>query len=189
MMLATQRGFSLTILAVTDGEASHARSSVITPAELVVRRLRELRQAYAALHIRPERIRLGLQDAGVQAGAVRSLLPKYVDQVAAVFAPLPNDGHPDHDACGQAARAVAAAMGVRCLSYPVWAHHRPHADGGEEGILWRVDLPPAVLRAKQRAMACFVSQFQPLGPAPEDGPVLPPGFRTPFERPCEVLFT
>jgi hypothetical protein len=37
-------------------------------------------------------------------------------------------------------------------------------------------------------MACFVSQLQPLGPALEDGPVLPPGFQTPFERPYEVVF-
>lgn len=188
MMLATQRGFDLIVLAVTDGEASHARSSAITPAALVKRRLYEIREAYRSLGVTPQRIRLGLPDAGVRVDSVRGLLPAYLDQAAAIFAPLPTDGHPDHDACGQAARAIAAETGVRCVTYPVWAYHRSQAVGGGMGAPWRIDLPPAVVRAKRRAMACFVSQFQSLGPAPEDGPVLPPDFQTPFERPYEAVF-
>lgn len=188
MALATRRGLDVTVLAVTDGEASHPQSLAITPQALVERRHREVLRAYAALGINPHRIRLGLPDADVSERQLHTLLPSFLDDATVVFAPLPNDGHPDHDACGRAVSTVAAHQGVPCFTYPIWAHHRRHDRAQDLGRRWHVHLPRATVRAKRRAMDCFVSQFAPLGSAPADGPVLSAGFREPFQRSFEVVY-
>jgi LmbE family N-acetylglucosaminyl deacetylase len=124
----------------------------------------------------------------VDVGRLCQLLPERLDGVTAIVAPLPNDGHPDHDACGQAAGAVATRLGIPLYTYPVWAYHRAPGAVPHRSARRMVHLPPATLTAKRRAIACFASQFVPLGPAPEDGPVLAAGFRAPFERPYEVVY-
>jgi hypothetical protein len=48
-------------------------------------------------------------------------------------------------------------------------------------------LPPDALRRKQDAVACYPSQTEPLGPAPEDAAVVPPSDLAHFLRPEEVV--
>ena len=80
-------------------------------------------------------------------------------------------------------------MSRRVLEYPVWAWH--WARPGDGRVPWeravRVDLDGPTRDAKADAVACFRSQVAPVGPRPEDGPVLPPGVLAHFARDHEVL--
>jgi len=188
MTLAVRRGLVLTVIAVTDGEASHARSARIAPDELIARRLSEVYRAYAELGVSPSRVRLGLPDAGVTVQSLVKLLPSFLVDGCALLSPLPGDGHPDHDACGLAAASCAAEQGLPMFAYPVWAYHRGPGLNPDKAT-WRIDIPAEALDGKRRAMACFTSQLVALGPSPGDGPVLAPGFVEPFSRPVEVLYS
>ena len=75
------------------------------------------------------------------------------------------------------------------MEYPVWTWS--WARPGDDRVPWararRVELPPDVRARKSAAVACFTSQVRPLGPEPEDGPVLPPGFLAHFDRDFETV--
>lgn len=189
MSLASRRGLVLTVLAVTDGEASHPHSTLITPDALRERRLGEIQRAYVELGIEPQRVRLGLPDSAVSEEGLRALLPDFVNDDDVVIAPLADDGHPDHDACGCAAAGLASAYSLPLFAYPIWASFQAASRAFEGATAWQVPMPDEVLEAKRRAMACFASQFLALGPAIEDGPVLPDGFEAPFHRAFEVLYS
>jgi LmbE family N-acetylglucosaminyl deacetylase len=90
-------------------------------------------------------------------------------------APWPLDGHPDHDACGDAVAAVGGRLGLLTFSYLVWAWH--WADPGGSDIPWascrRLELTPRRRARKRWAAGAFRSQTRPLGPGPEDAAILP----------------
>jgi LmbE family N-acetylglucosaminyl deacetylase len=168
------RGVPTTIVAVTDGEASHARSHRITPAALRRVRAAEREAALAALGVDPDVVRLGLPDGAVAAhvDALAEALGPHVDAATTVVAPGRDDGHPDHVAVSTTAARAAARAGAALWEVAIWAKvHRP----GEatDGAL-RLVADPASDAAKRAATACFRSQVHPLGPAPEDGPVVHP---------------
>ncbi len=180
----------VTVVVVTDGEASHPGGS-LAPDQLAALRLAETTAAVAALGVTAPVQHLHLPDGG-RAALVDPLLAALdVDPATWLVAPWSGDGHPDHEAVGQACEQVAARDGARLLSYPVWAWH--WASPPAAGLPWdgasRIELPPDVRSLKQQAIAAFVSQTQPLGPRPEDAPVLPPHVLDHFSRPYEVVFT
>lgn len=188
MAVLQGRGHTSRIIAVTDGEASHANSRRITPEELRTRRRRESLQAYRALGIAPDVRRLGLPDAAVSGceRELRTALCRQLAGVQLVLAPIETDGHADHDACARAAIAVCEAFGLPLWRYAVWA--RLHPERIVQGESRVFALPEAVRARKRAAMLAYESQFHALGALPEDGPVLPPGFFDRLSEPGEPLW-
>ena len=185
-------GISLDLVAVTDGEASHPGSTVLTPEQLAAARADETHAALAELGVTARVVRLGLPDSGL-AAREEELTARLAGALAgcdAVFAPWTGDAHPDHEAVGRAAVAAAGASGVPVWQYPVWAWH--WATPADPRVPWhaarRVELSPDVRAAKRAAVARFVTQVRPLGPGPADRAVLPPDVLAHFDRDREVLF-
>lgn len=177
-------GSPVRVIAVTDGEASNPGGSV-PPGPLAARRAAETVAALRHLGV-PAPQRLGLPDGGAESleEPVAAL-----DADGVLLAPWACDGHPDHEAVGRGCCRAAARSGAVLLEYPVWAWH--WAAPGDPRVPWerarRVDLAPPARAAKQRAIAEFRSQVAPLGPLPQDAPVLPPAVLTRFARPYEVV--
>ena len=185
---ASEARLDIQLVAVTDGEACYPGDAAWTPARLRDVRPREVMQAFDALGVRAQVQRLGLPDGGVgsHAAALEAALRTLLQPGDLVLAPWEQDGHPDHDAVGRAALAVAAQPGMRLLRYPVWAWHwlSPHTHRAPFDAI-RMPLTPDTVARKQRAIACFASQLQsdaPRAPAP----ILPPHVVQRFHRPFEV---
>ncbi|PZS20679.1 MAG: hypothetical protein DLM54_05475 [Acidimicrobiales bacterium] len=195
-------GWVVDMVAVTDGEASHPRSTRITPDALVARRSQERDVAFGRLGVRPVRVsRLGLPDGAVseREGDLRQALGERLDTAgpggrlggAATLCLVPwrHDGHPDHDAVGRAGAAACADRATALVEYLVWAWHWATPSSGD--IPWssarRVDLSRPDLARKRWATRAFVTQVTALGPDPGDTPPLPAAVLTRFRRPFEVV--
>lgn len=193
--LLARRHNVMTLLAVTDGEASHPRSPTHSAEDLRARRIAETRTAFAVLDVPlVGHRRLHLPDGAVadHTGTVGQAVTAQVAAAGAalVLAPWWRDGHPDHDATGRAVRrSLAALPGVVAWYFPVWAWH--WADPGDLTRAWpgahRVDLPPSVQQVKSRAVAAHRSQLGPLSDAPGDEAIVPAAIRARFERPWETV--
>ena len=183
-------GVPLELVAVTDGEASHPESTVVTPKQLAALRRDESAAALRALEVRDATVhRLGQPDGGIDEDAVAEALVPLLAPGRWCLATWRGDGHPDHEAVGRAAASACAATGARLLEYPVWTWHWARPD--DPAVPWerarRVSLPEDVLRAKHAAVREFVTQIQPLGPARADAPVLPAAILERLLRPYEVV--
>ena len=179
-------GWGVRLVSVTDGEAAYPNA-----ARLASIRQTELASALSYLGVEQAVTvcRLGFPDGAVadHAAVLGTRLVPLVAGVSWVFAPWPEDGHPDHRAAGRAAQTVAVACRTSIRFFPVWAWHWATPDtpvaerllGGAE----RWDLSPTAVIAKRRALGAFVSQRDGvLGP-----PILPPHVLAHFLRPFEVL--
>ena len=185
-------GARVVLVAATDGEASHPASTAATPDRLRAVRAAETEQALGALgpgHV--EQVRLRLPDGALSAheAALGAALAGRLHPGDWCVAPFEDDGHPDHDVAGRVARAACARTGARALRYPLWAWHWARPD--DPRVPWaqavRVELSARAARAKRAALACYPSQTEPLGTAPEDAAVVPPAVLAHFLRPYEVL--
>ncbi len=194
MRVLVDTGASVTVVAVTDGEASHPGSPVARGDLARVRR-REAAEAQRRLGLAAPVVHLGLPDGGVarHEEAVARALHDVLDEDAICVTPWRHDGHPDHDATGRASAVAARRRGARHLEYPVWAWHWavPAGDPARD-LPWaggrRQDLPLTVQRAKGRAIDAFASQIAPLGDDPNGLVVLPAPVLARFRRPFEVFF-
>jgi LmbE family N-acetylglucosaminyl deacetylase len=172
MRLACQQGRRVEIVAVTDGEASHARSHAITRTELRDRRLRERAAALRRCRLGGIAVhRLALPDGqvGRHVGRLGRVLARWADRRTLLVAPVGDDGHPDHEATSMAARRACEVRGGALWEMPIWARVN-----GADGAVDHVVELGSFVAAKRQAIACFVSQIHPVGPGPYDGPVLPP---------------
>lgn len=195
-----RRGSPVRVLAATDGTGSHPSSSI--PADQLAEiRTAESEAAMAELRsLTPgphglgtlERIRLQLPDGELSTHteslteAIGAALQDLPDGTL-VTAPLSRDGHPDHDACGEAAAAAAAQHNAPLVQYPVWLwlHSTPpapraageEAPGADEASELRAEAAPSsgtevpwtaarsipidaeLARVRGRAVAGFVSQL------------------------------
>ncbi len=187
-------GTVVTLVSVTDGEASHPRSQTVTPRALADRRARELRQALEFLGLRSvDIVRLALPDGGVDGhreelvACLRGLLGPDVLCVA----PWQRDGHPDHDATGAAAATACAATGAPFLKSLVWTWH--WAVPSDPRVPWFrarcLPLTRIELTRKRWAIRAFRSQTLPLSSRPGDEAILPPEILVRFDRPHEVFLT
>lgn len=152
---ASARGCEVAVVTVTDGGASHPDRP-----GLVATRRQEQGAALAALGCRRAPWWLGLPD-GSLVGHETDLAATLLELARGsdlVVAPWPGDRHPDHELVGRTAIAVAAAMDVRVLAYPVWLWRWGRPPDLDPGRWRRHDLDPAAKRAKQAAMACYPSQ-------------------------------
>lgn len=126
-------GSPVRILAVTDGTGSHPPDLVPTE-QLAQIRTAESEAALAQLRsLSPgphgegglERRRLKLPDGelSVHSTALTEAIGAALQDMprgTLLAAPLSHDGHPDHDACGEAATAAAAQHNASMVQYPVW---------------------------------------------------------------------
>ncbi|MDT7745657.1 MAG: hypothetical protein QOE59_4735 [Actinomycetota bacterium] len=188
----------VTVVAVTDGEGSHPGSPTLRPDELAVRRHSDRRRALAALGLPDAAVlRAGLPDGGVAGhrGVLTDLLDDLLRPGDTRLAPVPGDGHPDHDAVAEVADDVAARRGLARWHYAVWLWHWAEpdaADGEERGVAREgavaVTLPEPAQRAKRDAVACFTTQVEPLSADPRDAAILPPEVLARLLRDVEVLW-
>ena len=181
----SERGWRVAIVAVTDGEAAHGRLDPLRVARL--RRVRpvEQRRAVAALTRAFEIVRLGFDDGRVERSmpALVQALATTVGEASLVLSTWHQDGHPDHEAVGTAARLAAGRAGVRFAEFPIWAWHwASHVDLPRRQLRgWR--LSPNSLSAKRRALEAFASQTS----GDDASPVLPAHVLTRFLRPIEAF--
>ncbi|SNY66673.1 PIG-L deacetylase family protein [Paractinoplanes atraurantiacus] len=180
----------VSLVAVTDGEASHPGSSVYTPERLAGIRRDETAEAMDRLGLGASPVvRLGQPDGGIDEAALADALAGLLGEGQWCLATWRGDGHPDHEAVGRAAAEACARTGARLLEYPIWTWH--WASPGDSRVPWerarRVPLSPEVLAAKQAAIEAFPSQIHPLGPDPADAAILPPHVLARFARPFEVV--
>lgn len=173
----TDADVSVSIIAVTDGEASHPGSPTHTPADLAAVRRHESERAARVLGI-DDITHLGLPDGRVGDNEDRlvALLSERITVGATVAAPLRDDGHPDHEATARAAITAARRRGARVIEYPIWMWHWSFP--ADPAIDWprarRLELPPTTAARKREAADHFRTQTEPLSPHPADRAVLPP---------------
>jgi LmbE family N-acetylglucosaminyl deacetylase len=186
-------GRDLLIVAVTDGTGSHDGSTLWPPERLRRERPLETERALRRLGLDGcETRRLGLPDGGLMPS--RSALTRQVTALLqpgdTLFTTWRLDGHPDHEATGQACAAAAASRGVRLVEIPVWAWH--WAGPGDTRLPWaragRVALDPAEAKRKVDAVGEFRSQLLP-DASTGAGPILRSTTIERAQRPFEVMFT
>ncbi|CAM5244184.1 acetylglucosaminylphosphatidylinositol deacetylase [Streptomyces spiroverticillatus] len=193
LALLAAAGTRITVVAVTDGEASHPDSTVLTADDLVRVRAAETRAALAELGA-PEAtvVPLHVPDTrvAVHEDHVAARLAEIAEGADLLVAPWTGDVHGDHEAAGRAALRAAQAAGIPCWLYPVWMWH--WAAPGDPRVPWgraaRITLPPDVRIRKRAAIDRFVSQIAPLGPGPGDAAILPPDELAHHTRDLEVVF-
>ena len=166
------------ILFVTDGSHSHPGSAAFPAGRLRRVREREALEAASILGVPGERVRfLGLPDGSAPtAGPLFEGAVMAIGQIAAelrcntVLSSWRHDPHGDH----VAVHAMAAASGLRVLSYPVWGwlvDKDTELDGPDPaGFRLPVGMQ---LERKRRAIAAHASQA---GQLIDDDPA---GFRLP----------
>lgn len=193
--LVGRRKVPVRLLVVSDGEASHPRSSTHAPERLARIRRREVRAAIQAVCANATVRHLGIPDGGMDGAAelMETAVRAELDALAQdpgrvlVVAPWEGDGHHDHRVVGAAARAAADGAGAIFRGYPVWLWHW----GGEADAPWEameaVVLDRAAQEAKRSAIAAHTSQVAPLSDAPGDEAILHPAMQEHFSRPFEIF--
>ncbi|MCY7289625.1 MAG: bifunctional PIG-L family deacetylase/class I SAM-dependent methyltransferase [Cryobacterium sp.] len=187
-------GVPVTVVVLTNGEASHPGSSTHDKGQLAALRRVEVTVAVAALAPGTRVRLLDLPDgslAGHREEASRAISTEIGDEGPGIWlvAPWRLDGHPDHAAAAEAARHAARGRGVRLFEYPIWAWHwsMPGDPVWLAGVMRTFDLAPEDRRRKSRAMAVHRSQVQPLSGLPGDEPIIPASFGAHFERGYETF--
>jgi len=134
-----------------------------------------------------ERLEVGDGEISAHAGEVAARLAEIFVASDLVLVTYSRDGHPDHEACADAAADAASRCGARLAQYPVWAWHWDDPENSSFlDAAVRMPLPESAHHAKSRAIKAFESQTGHLIPAPRS-PVLPPWALTRFQRPFEVF--
>jgi LmbE family N-acetylglucosaminyl deacetylase len=180
----------LDVVVVTDGQASHPRSTTHTPADLARIRRTEAREVIAQLAPHARLHLLGLTDGGLaeeQDELTAALVRLARPGESLLLAPYRSDGHPDHEAAARAAASAAWRTDAGLLEYPIWLWHWEGTDALPWGAARRVDLSDEARGRKARAVAGHRSQVEPLSDRPGDEALLRPGMLAHFARPWETV--
>jgi len=173
MRWSARQGREVVVIAVTDGEASHARSTRVAPAALRARRALERSEALARLGV-PEITlhRLGQPDQACEGrvAEIAAAIHAILEPSDVVVATSRHDGHPDHVAVARAGCCAALDIVGTLWEAPTWALVHGTADVPTTTL----ELDDISWAAKQHAVTAFRSQLEALGPDPEDGPVVHP---------------
>lgn len=180
------------MVAVTDGEGSHADSPQWPRSRLVAERPLESAEAWRRLGFGQTTCeRLGLPDGGVGAhsDAMVQSLTALLRPSDVVFTTWRHDGHPDHEATGRACAVACTQIGSALVEVPVWAWH--WAEPGDVRLPWHravrftLDAPSAA--RKRHAVGAFTSQLA--GDASTGaGPILRSTTVQRAHRPFEIFF-
>lgn len=195
------RSASIEVWMVTDGEACFGPSRAgrirrFPIADVGAQRRKEAEIAHVRLGMHGARFAskwLGLPDGAVsghQDTLYRALRAR-VTATTLLVAPLPDDGHPDHDSVGAVAQQVAGECGLASLSYPVWLWHWGDAKTlqARQHQVRRVELSVAEQCRKRSAIAAFESQITPISAESISGEaILPRRVLRHFWRPFEIFF-
>jgi LmbE family N-acetylglucosaminyl deacetylase len=154
------RGREVLVLAVTDGEAAYPDWCGV---ELARVRRREQLHALRRLGVRRHAVhRLGIAD-GAAARHVDALVTALLAVLSpgdTVVAPAVFDWHPDHEACGRAARSAADLVGCTLIGSLFWAHHHPeHAPAHMSLAVLALD--DAEVARRHAAASTHRSQMEP----------------------------
>ncbi len=186
------RGGACLVVAVTDGEASHPGSSTWTPSELARARRAESSSGLEKLGVRRADIaRFGLPDGRVQQHAAKLVagLHLILQPTDVVVSTWRQDGHPDHEASGQATATVCARTRCRFMEAPVWMWH--WAAPGSAQVPWHrlmgFELDENALAAKRHALEAHTTQLKPRD-TPEPAPVLGEAILARAARRTEFFF-
>ncbi len=184
-------GIPVEIIAVSDGEASHPAGAARPGVDLRSLRANEStialeRLGWATPVVR--RLRLPDGQVGSHRQSLTTVLTRVLSPDDLCLAPWWNDGHPDHDACGEAALAATRSAGALLLGYLVWAWHWADPHGAD--LPWqacrRFEFDRRVAARKRWATGAFRSQTRPLDGEP-NAPVLPAPLLRRFWRRYEVF--
>jgi LmbE family N-acetylglucosaminyl deacetylase len=191
LQLHVERGGACTVIAVTDGEASHGDTSKAARMRLAADRRDESERGLARLRVHPDAVvRLGLPDGDV---------PRHAEHLASRLQPLLRigdlvvstwhlDGHPDHDTTGRVAEQAAHRAGARFMSAPIWMWHWSFPD--DMRVPWRslrrLRLPDAALALKLAALDAHRTQLADRGA--QAGPVLDAPLLQRAAQPDEFFF-
>jgi LmbE family N-acetylglucosaminyl deacetylase len=181
-------GSHIDIWMITDGEACFGDE--VDANQVATQRRREATEAHKRLGVEATVNWLELPDSNVASHTqqLRTLLNAYLDSAensqATLIAPLPVDGHPDHDCVGAIAYDLAMQRKLLLLQYPIWMWHSGSSSELQKHNVFRTELSAAEKIRKADAIAAFSSQIQP-----ERGPaVLPRSVLRHFRRSFEVVF-
>ncbi|TFD32521.1 methyltransferase domain-containing protein [Cryobacterium sp. TMT1-62] len=187
-------GVPVTVVVLTNGEASHPRSRTHDPGRLAELRRVEVTAAVTALAPTALVRLVELPDGSLAERPEEASRAISVELGAGgpgtwLVAPWSLDGHPDHAAAAEAARHAARGRGVSLFEYPIWAWHwsTPGDPIWSDGVLRTLDLAPEDRRRKSRAMALHISQVQPLSELPGDEAIIQAAFGAHFEREYEIF--
>jgi len=174
-------GQSVTILSVTDGEASDpARRGL----DLIRRKeLRDALRLLTTVHVNIERTAIPDGKVGAHANRLRQMVEEYATPEATLVAPYEHDGHPDHETVGKVCAQVARAARIPLARYPVWTWHHTNPIALKSLSWGRFSLSAAAQRAKARALECFKSQLHPASGLP----IVPAHVLAYFQRPYEAF--
>ncbi|WP_020144367.1 bifunctional PIG-L family deacetylase/class I SAM-dependent methyltransferase [Terracoccus sp. 273MFTsu3.1] len=192
IVLAARAGLEVTVVLLTDGEASHPASPTLSSRDLATLRVEESRAALARLAPSATIERLGLPDgrladcpAETVAGLVDVVGERGGDTV--VVAPWRYDGHADHDAAGRAAGVACRRTDAVLWEYPLWLWHWCEPERAPWSDLHGLALDADVRAAKQEAVALHRTQVAPVSGEPGDEAVLHEDMLAHFARPLEVF--
>lgn len=192
---ASDRGAEIVLVAVTDGGGCFGLDwrGAAEVSALEERRTRETERALSELLDPsapvPRVVRLGLPDQRVSAHEVdvRQALEGVLAAGDACLFPHREDGHADHEATARAALAACAATGATPVEYAIWLGAFTEPADARGAHARSFELSPAVHARKQRAIACFQSQFETVVDAP-GSPVLGDEELARFTGPHEVVY-
>ena len=173
-------------IVMTRGEASHPRSTTVSPGELAERRTAESAAAWRALRLDAGRLDVrDLPDGGL-AAHVEDMAAVIVERVGAwtrstpvddrdpaggrcvIIAPFAADGHPDHEAVAAAATRAARRADADLLGFPLWWWQWAEPAAGFPRGFGTVTLSCDELARKSQAVYCHGTQVEPLSPSAGD---------------------
>lgn len=187
-------GRSISVVVLTNGEASHPGSVTHTPMQLAALRRAEVVAAVTELAPTATVRLLELPDGSLEQH-IDDVSRAITGELAAggpstwVVAPWRMDGHPDHAAAGTAAASAAQNVGARLWEYPIWAWHwsTPASEIWQRASMRILELTPAEVTAKALAITRHPSQVRPLSSRSGDEAVIRPHFAEHFARPFEIF--
>lgn len=155
----------LSLIAVTDGDASHRDSALWPPERLRAERpveTREALQRLRAFNVEVSRLHIGDGKVSPSEHAVCDQISGLIGPGDIVITTWRFDGHPDHEATGRAAAAACLATGATLVEVPIWAWH--WSTPGDTRLPWsrarRLSLDSNTHSRKRHAIASFASQLE-----------------------------
>lgn len=192
LMELAQAGRDILLVAVSDGEGSHASASTMSANLLAHLRPAETVAALGVLElVQIEIMRANIPDSQVSEHRLKlqDLLLAYVQRSDILLASWHLDGHPDHDAVGDVCREVGRSVGCHVIEIPVWLWHWRQPDDAD--IPWprarKLPLNQEQMQRKAQALQCYRSQLEP-DLSTGNAAVLSNEVLAHFLRPYEIYF-